>query len=69
MGRTVRFALAEWQIAAQHPDAGLGEGGRDSLKKRSSGVAAGAVREDETVASAVGRAVQKSADVRRGVGD
>jgi hypothetical protein len=64
----MRFALAKRQVAAQRPESGFGEGGGRGFEERSSGIAAGSMRQDETVASAVGRPVEKSAHGASGVG-
>ena len=65
----MRFTLAKREIAAQHPNAGLGEGFGRGFEQRSARIAARAMRQDEAVASAAGRLMQKSADDAGGIWD
>jgi hypothetical protein len=67
--RTMGFALAKRKIAAQHPDSGFGEGLGRGFEQRSARIAAGAMCEDETGASAIDRAMQKSAHGAGGIWD
>jgi hypothetical protein len=67
--RAIWFTLAKREIAAQHPDSEFGERHSRGFEERSSRIAAGAMRQDETIASSVGRPMEKSTHGASGIGD